>query len=109
MLTLRSTFGISASAYDGPVGRLTASGARAVAFTVRVSRTLVGVVAAAGMVLSTMAAPALAFHGDPAIAPEPPFVVCQDQTYALCIAGSCFIYNGVAYCGCTILKGNSIS
>ena len=38
-----------------------------------------------------------------------PFVVCSHQRYALCASASCFVYNGVAYCQCDILKGNSIS
>src|SRR5215471_14220362 len=66
--------------------------------------------------LSTMAAiqlltavSAFGFHLDPPLAPEPPFVVCQDQQYALCAAASCFVYNGVAYCKCDILHKNSIS
>jgi hypothetical protein len=66
-------------------------------------------VAAASLVLSATAAPAVGYHGDPPLVPEPPFVVCHDQTYALCAAASCFVYNGVAYCGCVIMKGDSIS
>jgi hypothetical protein len=53
--------------------------------------------------------PAAAFHQDPPLVPEPLFVVCQDQRYALCAAASCFVYNGVAYCQCDVLKGDSIS
>ena len=47
----------------------------------------------------------------PAVAldPEPPFVVCRDQVYALCASASCTVYNGVAYCRCDVLKGDSIS
>ena len=41
--------------------------------------------------------------------PEPPFVVCHDQTYALCATASCTVYNGVAYCQCDVLRGDSIS
>src|SRR6266545_2143165 len=52
---------------------------------------------------------AVAFHTDPPTTPEPPFVICQHQRYALCAAASCFVYNGVAYCECDVLKGNSIS
>jgi hypothetical protein len=107
MLTLRSTIDITPC--SGPVGRLAASGAGAIALALRVSRTLIGAVAAAGTVLSIMTAPAVAYHLDPPVAPEPPFVVCQDQKYALCITGTCFVYNGLAYCGCGILKGDSIS
>jgi len=68
-----------------------------------------------GMTVTMAAVPlltagaALAFHLDPALDPEPPFVVCQNQQYALCAAASCFVYNGVAYCQCDILKGDSIS
>ena len=53
--------------------------------------------------------PSAAFHNDPPLTPEPPFVVCQDQTYALCAEATCFVYNLVAYCRCDILKGDSIS
>jgi len=55
------------------------------------------------------AASAFGFPLEPSLDPEPPFVVCQDQQYALCAAASCFVYNGVAYCKCDILKGDSIS
>lgn len=40
---------------------------------------------------------------------EPPFVICQNQRYALCAEASCFVYNGLAYCECDIMKGDSIS
>jgi hypothetical protein len=66
--------------------------------------------------MSTMAAVQLltavsvfGFYPDPSLDPEPPFVVCQDQQYALCAEASCFVYDGVAYCKCDILKGDSIS
>jgi len=66
--------------------------------------------------MSTMAAiqlltavSAFGFHLEPSFDPEPLFVVCQDQQYALCAAASCFVYNGVAYCKCDILQGDSIS
>jgi hypothetical protein len=55
------------------------------------------------------ATPSVAFHQDPRLDPEPPFVVWEDQRYALCTAASCFVYNGVAYCQCDIEKGDSIS
>lgn len=45
----------------------------------------------------------------PAPAPVPPFAVCEHQTYALCAEASCFVYNGVAYCKCDVLRGDSIS
>jgi hypothetical protein len=50
-----------------------------------------------------------AFHLDPLPNPEPPFVICQNQRYALCAAASCFVYNGLAYCKCDLKKGDSIS
>jgi hypothetical protein len=52
---------------------------------------------------------AFGFHLDPPLDLEPPFVICEDQQYALCAAASCFVYNGLAYCKCDILKGDSIS
>ena len=60
-------------------------------------------------VLIFTAIPAFAFHLDPSLDPEPPFVICQNQHYALCAETSCFVYDGVAYCECDILKGASIS
>ncbi len=52
---------------------------------------------------------AFGFHHDPLPDPEPPFVVCEHQRYALCAAAQCFVYDGVAYCKCDILRGDSIS
>jgi hypothetical protein len=53
--------------------------------------------------MSTMAAiqlltavSAFGFHLEPSFDPEPLFVVCQDQQYALCAAASCFVYNPTA-------------
>jgi len=34
---------------------------------------------------------AFGFHLDPSLNPEPPFVVCKDQRYALCAEASCFM------------------
>ena len=39
----------------------------------------------------------------------PKFLKCKDQTYALCAASSCYVYNDVAYCKCDIELGDSIS
>ena len=50
-----------------------------------------------------------AFNADPLPDPEPPFVVCKNQTYALCAEAECFVYDGVAYCKCDINTGDSIS
>jgi hypothetical protein len=44
-----------------------------------------------------------------ALAAEPPFVICDKQRYALCAAADCFVYNGLAYCKCDVLHGDSIS
>lgn len=52
---------------------------------------------------------AVAYHLDPPLDPATPFVICEDQRYGLCAAASCFVYNGVAYCQCDILRGDSIS
>ena len=37
------------------------------------------------------------------------FKVCKDQTYALCAAARCNVYDGVAYCQCEEKHGDSIS
>jgi hypothetical protein len=52
---------------------------------------------------------AFAFHLDPPLDPEPSFVICENQQYALCAEESWFVYDGVAYCECDIMKGDSIS
>ncbi|HVB79757.1 MAG TPA: hypothetical protein VNE82_07365 [Candidatus Binataceae bacterium] len=52
---------------------------------------------------------AFGFHQDSSADFEPPFVICENQQYALCAEASCFVYDGLAYCECDILKGNSIS
>ena len=36
------------------------------------------------------------------------FKVCKDQTYALCAAARCNVYDGVAYCQCEEKHGDSI-
>jgi hypothetical protein len=62
---------------------------------------------AAIQVLTAMSA--FGFHLDPSLDPEPPFVICENQRYALCAEASCFVYDGVAYFKCDIMSGNSIS
>ena len=47
--------------------------------------------------LST-ALPAMAAGPVKSLDPEPPFVICESQRYALCAQADCFVYNGVAYC-----------
>src|SRR5271156_6287672 len=37
------------------------------------------------------------------------FVVCSNQTYALCAVASCFVMDGLAYCACDVESGDSIS
>jgi hypothetical protein len=52
---------------------------------------------------------AFGFVQHPSVNPQPPFVICTDQQYALCAEADCFVYDGVSYCQCDILTGNSIS
>lgn len=52
---------------------------------------------------------AFGFVQEPSLDPETPFVICEDEQYALCAEADCFVYNGVAYCQCDILTGDSIS
>ena len=52
---------------------------------------------------------AFGFQNETVLDPNTPFVVCEDQKYALCAEASCFVYDGVAYCKCDVLKGDSIS
>jgi hypothetical protein len=37
------------------------------------------------------------------------FKVCKNQTYALCAAARCNVFDGVAYCQCDVKRGDSIS
>lgn len=37
------------------------------------------------------------------------FKICKAQTYALCAAARCTVYNKVAYCQCEVKSGDSIS
>jgi len=49
---------------------------------------------------------------NPAPSPGPSstrFVVCKNQTYALCAAAQCRVFDGVNYCPCDVLLGDSIS
>jgi hypothetical protein len=75
----------------------------------RVAGWLIAAISAMVTVQLASTVPAVAFHGDPSLDPEPPFVVCHDQRYALCATASCAVYNGVAYCHCDVLNGDSIS
>lgn len=65
--------------------------------------------AAALQLLFTVSAFGVQEKLDPTAVPETPFVVCEQQRYALCAAAECFVYNGVAYCKCDIKRGDSIS
>jgi hypothetical protein len=38
-----------------------------------------------------------------------PFIILDNQTYALCAVASCFVFNEVAYCKCDVKFGDSIS
>lgn len=37
------------------------------------------------------------------------FTICASQTYALCALASCFVMDGIAYCQCDVMSGDSIS
>ncbi len=37
------------------------------------------------------------------------FKICKDQPYALCAAARCNVYDGVSYCQCDVMHGDSIS
>jgi hypothetical protein len=37
------------------------------------------------------------------------FKICKDQTYALCAVANCTVFNGVSYCKCDVMSGDSIS
>ena len=36
-------------------------------------------------------------------------MICSDQTYALCALANCFVMDGLAYCQCDVMTGDSIS
>jgi len=44
-----------------------------------------------------------------ACVPKGPFLILENQQYALCATASCFTYNEVLYCDCDIKRGDSIS
>jgi hypothetical protein len=60
-------------------------------------------------ILIVTAMSAFGFDPDLSFDPDPPFVICEHQRYALCAEAACFVYNGVAYCKCDIMRGDSIS
>jgi len=41
--------------------------------------------------------------------PKGPFIILNNQNYALCATAACFSFNQVAYCECDLLSGDSIS
>jgi hypothetical protein len=41
--------------------------------------------------------------------PAGPFLILENQSYALCATANCFTYNQVVYCGYDTVKGDSIS
>jgi hypothetical protein len=45
----------------------------------------------------------------PASSSSFPFIILDNQTYALCAATSCFVFNEVACCKCNVKTGDSIS
>jgi hypothetical protein len=50
--------------------------------------------------------------GSPALgaaASSSKFRICRNQTYALCAAASCFVFDKIAYCRCDVKSGDSIS
>src|SRR5580700_6438307 len=60
-------------------------------------------------ILTITAMSVFGFDPDRSLDPDPPFVICEHQRYALCAEAACFVYNGVAYCKCDIMRGDSIS
>ncbi|WP_206659548.1 hypothetical protein [Hansschlegelia zhihuaiae] len=52
---------------------------------------------------------AAASSGTPHAPAADAFTICADQTYALCAAAKCTMFNDVAYCSCDVKKGDSIS
>ena len=64
------------------------------------------IIVAAGLIGALAGA---AFAGGAKSARPPRFTVCSNQTYALCALASCFVVDGVAYCQCDVMAGDSIS
>ena len=60
--------------------------------------------------LITVLAAGTAFAANPdKCEPAEDFLILKDQQYALCANATCLTFNQVAYCGCDLLKGDSIS
>ncbi len=48
-------------------------------------------------------------HAEQTMVAKSQIKICKSQTYALCAAARCNVYDGVAYCQCQVKSGNSIS
>lgn len=76
---------------------------------------LLGLAVLAALLLLSSGAPArgdeVPIPGAPVASQTDPtgFKVCAGQTYALCAAAKCFVFNGLAYCKCDVEFGDSIS
>lgn len=83
----------------------------------RASRFAAALAIGAGLIFGAAlpaAGPAAAAGVDPiatgdAQAADPPFTICEKQTYALCAAARCTVFNGLSYCKCEVEQGDSIS
>ena len=75
----------------------------------RVVNWVLGLISTIATVQLITTVAAFGFQNETVLDPNTPFVVCEDQKYALCAEASCFVYDGVAYCKCDVLKGDSIS
>ncbi len=60
------------------------------------------------MIMAVAGGAALAANPDKC-EPAEEFLILKNQQYALCANATCTTLNQVAYCGCDLLKGNSIS
>lgn len=79
---------------------------------IRVPRraSLVVLALAVGIILPTGGSVSAEERSTPMAASSPSaFQICKNQTYALCAAASCFVFNEVSYCKCNIKFGDSIS
>jgi hypothetical protein len=56
-----------------------------------------------------LAAPAAAATDAAEPSAKSPLIVCDKQTYALCLTAKCFVFDGVSYCKCDVKQGDSVS
>lgn len=72
------------------------------------TRNILSIALVASCLILAASAPAPAMGREACVA-KGPFLILENQRYALCATASCFTYNQVLYCDCDVMRGDSIS